>query len=143
MLPRVIGSTVRGVSSRNRLVCLSSVRLYSTAQPDIVPVPQSPERKLAQSVNQDKPWSKSQRPKDMAMVGPRFEQTQLELQPNSLAAIELIAQEPIRYSKDKIVSCNGGGGALGHPKVYINLDKPGSHACQYCGIRFEKEDHHH
>jgi hypothetical protein len=25
-----------------------------------------------------------------------------------------------------------GGGSLGHPKIYINLDKPGPHACTYC-----------
>jgi hypothetical protein len=25
-----------------------------------------------------------------------------------------------------------GGGPLGHPKIYINLDKPGPHACTYC-----------
>ena len=58
-----------------------------------------------------------------------------------------------------------GGGPLGHPKIYINLDKPGPHPCSYCtyflsclkmnygfttnlffflgGIRFEKPDDHH
>ena len=35
------------------------------------------------------------------------------------------------YIKTKIKYCLGGG-ALGHPKVYINLDKPGAHACGYC-----------
>ena len=35
------------------------------------------------------------------------------------------------------VACDGGGGALGHPKVYINLDQPGPHACIYCGLRYE------
>ncbi len=37
-----------------------------------------------------------------------------------------------------------GGGALGHPRIFINVDKPGAHACGYCGIRFIKaEEHHH
>jgi NADH dehydrogenase (ubiquinone) Fe-S protein 6 len=27
-----------------------------------------------------------------------------------------------------------GGGSLGHPKIYINLDKPGPHACTYCKL---------
>ena len=30
-----------------------------------------------------------------------------------------------------------GGGALGHPRVYISLEKPGAHSCGYCGLRFE------
>lgn len=36
-----------------------------------------------------------------------------------------------------------GGGALGHPKVYINLDQPGPRSCGYCGLRFEQDPHHH
>ncbi|CAJ0948783.1 unnamed protein product, partial [Mesorhabditis belari] len=32
--------------------------------------------------------------------------------------------------------CDGGHPALGHPRVFINLDKPGVHACGYCGNRF-------
>lgn len=35
----------------------------------------------------------------------------------------------------RIVSCDGGGGALGHPKVYINLDKAGEpNVCPYCEL---------
>ncbi|XP_071554828.1 NADH dehydrogenase [ubiquinone] iron-sulfur protein 6, mitochondrial [Temnothorax nylanderi] len=57
-------------------------------------------------------------------------------------AIELIDEVPPSPKKDRIVACDGGGGPLGHPKVYINLDKPGNHICGYCGLRFYKEDHH-
>ncbi|XP_031830796.1 NADH dehydrogenase (ubiquinone) 13 kDa A subunit [Nomia melanderi] len=57
-------------------------------------------------------------------------------------AIKLIAEVPPKPAKDRIVACNGGGGPLGHPKVYINLDKPGDHTCGYCGLRFYKEDGH-
>ncbi|XP_078038896.1 NADH dehydrogenase (ubiquinone) 13 kDa A subunit [Augochlora pura] len=57
-------------------------------------------------------------------------------------AIKLIAEVPPEPTKARIVACNGGGGPLGHPKVYINLDKPGDHSCGYCGLRFYKEDHH-
>ncbi|XP_071858439.1 NADH dehydrogenase (ubiquinone) 13 kDa A subunit [Bombus fervidus] len=56
-------------------------------------------------------------------------------------AIKLIAEVPAAPVKDKIVACDGGGGPLGHPKVYINLDKPGNHTCGYCGLRFYKEHH--
>jgi NADH dehydrogenase (ubiquinone) Fe-S protein 6 len=63
------------------------------------------------------------------MRGPRFEQTSQTFQPQPLPAIELIAREPIRLVNTRIASCDGGKGPLGHPKVYINLDKPGPKAC--------------
>ncbi|KAG5346535.1 NDUS6 protein, partial [Acromyrmex charruanus] len=56
-------------------------------------------------------------------------------------AIKLIDEVPPSPKKDRIVACDGGGGPLGHPKVYINLDKPGNHTCGYCGLRFYKENH--
>ncbi|CAL8102404.1 unnamed protein product [Calicophoron daubneyi] len=56
---------------------------------------------------------------------------------------KLIAEVPPIPCKEHIVSCDGGGGALGHPKVFINLDKPGNHTCGYCGIRFYLEKEHH
>ncbi|KAF8766757.1 NADH dehydrogenase [ubiquinone] iron-sulfur protein 6, mitochondrial-like [Argiope bruennichi] len=57
-------------------------------------------------------------------------------------AIDLINSIPPKVVKERVVSCDGGGGALGHPKVYINLDKDGPKACGYCGLRFVL-DHHH
>nr|CAG4642254.1 EOG090X0NBY [Eurycercus lamellatus] len=72
----------------------------------------------------------------------RFENAPKQI--NSRFAIDLIAQVPPKKVESRIVACNGGGGPLGHPKVYINLDKPGNHICGYCGLRFVKpEDHHH
>ncbi|XP_003701090.1 NADH dehydrogenase (ubiquinone) 13 kDa A subunit [Megachile rotundata] len=70
----------------------------------------------------------------------RFLNRQKEVNDNW--AIKLIAEVPPASAKDRIVACDGGGGPLGHPKVYINLDKPGNHTCGYCGLRFYKEDHH-
>lgn len=40
---------------------------------------------------------------------------------NKNFAIKLVAEEPVRHVETRVVSCDGGGGALGHPKVYINL----------------------
>ena len=34
------------------------------------------------------------------------------------------------------VSCDGGGGALGHPRVYLNLGPDGTVECRYCDRRF-------
>ena len=104
------------------------------------------------------------------MVGPRFEQTNETFQPRPLAAIELIQDEPIRLVEGRTAACDGGGGALGHPRVFVNLDKPGPHACsywcahlalgrsassaaqdltpnlclpRYSGIRYERDHSHH
>ncbi|OXB66342.1 hypothetical protein ASZ78_003733 [Callipepla squamata] len=49
----------------------------------------------------------------------RFVGRQKEVNKNF--AIDLIAQQPVSEVESRIISCDGGGGALGHPKVYINL----------------------
>lgn len=40
---------------------------------------------------------------------------------NNNFAIDLVAEIPSIASKSRIACCDGGGGPLGHPKVYINL----------------------
>ncbi len=40
------------------------------------------------------------------------------------------------YVEDTTVGCDGGGGAQGHPKVFLNLTEKGSIDCPYCGQRF-------
>ncbi|CCJ28213.1 unnamed protein product [Pneumocystis jirovecii] len=67
------------------------------------------------------------------MRGPRFEQTDFNLQPQPESAIELIANIPIKFSNQRVVSCDGGG-KLGHPKIYINLDENEDISC---GVRFQ------
>lgn len=34
------------------------------------------------------------------------------------------------------VACDGGGGPLGHPRVYLTLSKEGEIECPYCSRRF-------
>ena len=38
--------------------------------------------------------------------------------------------------EDMVVACNGGGGALGHPRVFLNLEAEGAIDCPYCDRRF-------
>ncbi|KAJ5586665.1 Zinc finger CHCC-type [Penicillium hispanicum] len=92
-----------------------------------------------QAPNRANTWAASQQPRSEAMVGPRFEQTLMETQPRPMAAIELIHKQPVRWSKSKVVSCDGGGGPLGHPKIFINTDKPEIATCGYCGLPFAHE----
>ncbi|KIJ45583.1 hypothetical protein M422DRAFT_778803 [Sphaerobolus stellatus SS14] len=92
--------------------------------PDSVPkdaVPQAP--------NYAKTWSTSQRPRPIGKSEARFEQTDMSLQPQPLSAMEMINNEPIRLVEGRRAVCDGGGGPLGHPKIYINLDKPGPRPC--------------
>ena len=35
-----------------------------------------------------------------------------------------------------VAACDGDGGALGHPKVYLNLAPSGRAECPYCSRRF-------
>ncbi len=32
-----------------------------------------------------------------------------------------------------VVACDGDGGALGHPRVYLNMEGRGEVQCPYCG----------
>ncbi|KAJ5182432.1 Zinc finger CHCC-type [Penicillium capsulatum] len=94
-----------------------------------------------QAPNRASTWAASQQPREQAMTGPRFEQTIMEAQPRPYAAIELIHKQPVRWTKSKVVSCDGGGGPLGHPKIFINTDKPEIATCGYCGVPFANEHH--
>ena len=35
-----------------------------------------------------------------------------------------------------VAACNGGGGPLGHPRVYLNLGPAGRVECPYCSRLF-------
>jgi uncharacterized Zn-finger protein len=50
--------------------------------------------------------------------------------------VEDATENEVVYVADKSVDCDGGGGALGHPKVYLNLGEDGETACPYCGRRY-------
>lgn len=36
------------------------------------------------------------------------------------------------YIDEMVAACNGGGGPLGHPRVYLNLAPAGRVECPYC-----------
>ncbi|RKP26925.1 hypothetical protein SYNPS1DRAFT_11453, partial [Syncephalis pseudoplumigaleata] len=85
-----------------------------------------------QAPNRSQVWSDNQRARAVAIDNARFEQTDLEAQPRPMAAIDLIAEIPVIQVASRKAVCNGGGGALGHPRVYINLDDGQPQACGYC-----------
>ena len=46
-----------------------------------------------------------------------------------------ISTDRIRVTARR-VACNGGGGALGHPQVWLNLGEDGAVMCPYCSREF-------
>ena len=49
------------------------------------------------------------------------------------------APEIVETDKTR-VACDGGGGPLGHPKVYLNLGKEGRIECPYCSRLYVLSD---
>merc|ERR1712098_814061 len=71
----------------------------------------------------------------------RFAVSGVAKQVNPQWSEKLIQEVPVIKVAKRIVSCDGGGGALGHPTVFINLDPKGPKACPYCGLRYEYHPH--
>ncbi len=44
--------------------------------------------------------------------------------------------ESIIYVTEHRIACDGGGGALGHPKTFYDLGDNGEVVCLYCGQKF-------
>ncbi|MBP9692629.1 MAG: zinc-finger domain-containing protein [Alphaproteobacteria bacterium] len=45
-------------------------------------------------------------------------------------------------TKKTVVRCDGGGGPLGHPAIYLNLGKENKGVCPYCSKCFVKDLDH-
>lgn len=74
---------------------------------------------------------------DDCVLGGQLPRTSADgIQPQPSAAIELIHQQPVRWTHSRVVSCDGGGGPTGHPRIFINTDKPEIATCGYCGLPF-------
>ncbi len=48
----------------------------------------------------------------------------------------MVSEETTQVETSK-VSCDGGGGSLGHPRVFIKIGNDGQAVCPYCSKRFE------
>jgi uncharacterized Zn-finger protein len=50
----------------------------------------------------------------------------------------IVLKEPteIITVDEPVVACDGGGGALGHPRVYLNITADGLVDCPYCSRRY-------
>ena len=43
------------------------------------------------------------------------------------------------YVDGDSAACDGGGGALGHPRVYLAINQAGRATCPYCGRVFVRD----
>jgi len=48
--------------------------------------------------------------------------------------VEIVEVEDVK------VVCDGGGGAVGHPRVFLNMGEKREIDCPYCGRRFILKD---
>jgi len=101
----------RAASTLSNVLKSISRRQMSSSKPgDVAKLAETtkPAVTVQQSPNYPTTWSTSQRPRPGPGSGPRFEQTDMELQPNPPSAMEMIAQEPIRLVNGRKAVCDGG-----------------------------------
>lgn len=149
MLRSVIGvkSPLWAISKRNVATATKTATTTSTTTSTTTdlttedPLDVIPSSNYKQAPNRDGVWSPSQRSRDeIYKTDPRFVGKDLSKQPQALAAIELIKNQPISFIHGNIAVCHGTDFVQGHPKVYINLDKEKVHTCGYCGARYAREE---
>jgi uncharacterized Zn-finger protein len=46
------------------------------------------------------------------------------------------SDDDVIFVNSHVVGCDGGGGALGHPLVYLRIEPEGDVICPYCSRRF-------
>ena len=100
-----------------------SLTLSLTRATHSVPTPSKPlptaqpssadSKTYQQSPNVAHTWSTSQMPRKEVYAGPRFEQTALDLQPNSLSAQGMVAEDPVRIVQGRKATCDGGESSSG------------------------------
>ncbi len=53
-----------------------------------------------------------------------------------------VTQSPeIIHVTDHRIACDGGNGALGHPRVFLEMGEAGEVTCPYCDRLFVLDDH--
>ena len=145
----MLSRTSRPVTTTLRRLVRTGVTQSTPSPPQTsTPVPSpTPSQNLPpveappQAPNKAERWSTMQAPRPAAASRPRFEQTDMSLQPRPLSAMQMVSEDSIRIVHGRKAVCDGGecpvaifrvyntgsmpsfsgGGPLGHPKIFINL----------------------
>ena len=56
-----------------------------------------------------------------------------------MSAAQISSQDVVIVMQRR-VACDGGGGALGHPKTYLDMGVDTQVTCKYCGRVFELDE---
>jgi uncharacterized Zn-finger protein len=57
--------------------------------------------------------------------------------PGKIGGVQgVMKPDEIIQVESRVVGCDGGGGALGHPLVYLKIGGDGEIVCPYCSRRF-------
>ena len=54
-----------------------------------------------------------------------------------MADVNVPAPPEVVEVSDTVVACDGGGGVLGHPRVYLNMGSASEVVCPYCDRLFK------
>ncbi|TID20441.1 hypothetical protein CANINC_003558 [Pichia inconspicua] len=134
-------STATATATATSTTTTTTSTTTSTSVTGVDPLDVIPSGTYKQAPNRAETWSRSQRSRDSIFKNdPRFVGKNLLDQPQPLAAIELIKDQPVSYVHSNIAVCHGTDFVQGHPKIYINLDKPKVHSCGYCGAKYARAD---
>lgn len=110
-LNTTLRSLTRSASSSTPAVKINEVAVEAVKKEPVT---------LQQAPNHPTTWSTSQRPRPGPGSGPRFEQTAMDLQPNPLSAMDMIAQEPIRLVHGRKAVCDGGTSSFSANKFFFD-----------------------
>lgn len=146
MFARFTSSARRHVATATKTATSTTAASAAAGETGSTVIPQDPLDVIPSSMYKQAPnrattWSVSQRNRDeLVKTDPRFVGKDLSMQPQPLAAIELIKKQPVSFVHGNIAVCHGTDFVQGHPKVYINLDKDKVATCGYCGARYARKD---
>lgn len=112
----------------------------ATRKPKVAVPHTPPHVPKEQAPNYPTTWSETQNPRELAMRGPRFEQMDMEMQPQPLSAMEMIQREPIRLTPNRVQSCDGG--ELQAVQAVHAVDAP-ERAYKDCPPTGTRREHHH
>lgn len=74
------------------------------------------------------------------MVMPKIAAQEILIRMSNNQSNEMVQDDMVIETNEARVSCNGGGGALGHPQIWLTMGADNSVTCPYCSRHFVLTD---